>query len=96
MVNLCTGLYKKLTHPSVYSACSNPRYASHLLPITFPHVKQRIGIIIAVMLKKNWNIKKAELYHLALLTGDHNMDCIKYNYSRIHIFVNFVLNYVYF
>lgn len=32
--------------PSVYSACNNPRYESHLLPITLPHVKQRIGIII--------------------------------------------------
>ena len=34
-------------HPSVYSACRRPRYDSHLLPITFPHVKHRIGIIMA-------------------------------------------------
>ena len=32
--------------PSVYSAWSRPRYASHLFPMTFPHVKQRTGIII--------------------------------------------------
>ena len=32
--------------PSVYSACRRPRYASHLFPITFPQVKQRIGIIM--------------------------------------------------
>lgn len=36
-----------LSHwPSVYSAWSSPRYASHLLPITLPHVKQRTGMII--------------------------------------------------
>ena len=34
------------THPSVYSACSSPRQASHLLPMTLPHVKHRTGIII--------------------------------------------------
>ena len=38
-----------LTYPSVYSACKRPRYASHLLPITLPHVKQRIGIIIIII-----------------------------------------------
>ena len=32
--------------PSVYSACRRPRYASHLFPMTFPQVKQRIGIIM--------------------------------------------------
>lgn len=36
----------RFTYPSVYSACSSPRYDSHLLPITLPQVKQRIGIII--------------------------------------------------
>ena len=34
------------SYPSVYSACKSPRYASHLFPITLPHVKHRIGIII--------------------------------------------------
>lgn len=34
------------SHPSVYSAWSRPRYASHLLPTIFPHVKHRTGMII--------------------------------------------------
>lgn len=36
------------THPSVYSACKRLRYGSHLLPITLPQVKHRIGMIILV------------------------------------------------
>lgn len=34
------------SHPSVYSAWSRPRYASHLLPTIFPQVKHRTGMII--------------------------------------------------
>lgn len=36
----------RVTYPSVYSACRRPKYDSHLLPMTLPQVKQRIGIII--------------------------------------------------
>lgn len=46
------GLSGLSTYPSVYSACRRPKYASHLLPITFPHVKHLIGIIIFVFLEK--------------------------------------------
>lgn len=55
-------------YPSVYSTCNNPRYASHLLPITFPQVKQRTGIIIFVyqfsIYNGEKNILKASLLHL--------------------------------
>lgn len=55
-------------YPSVYSTCNNPRYASHLLPITFPQVKQRTGIIIFVyqfsIYDGEKNILKASLLHL--------------------------------
>lgn len=55
-------------YPSVYSTCNNPRYASHLLPITFPQVKQRTGIIIFVyqfsVYNGEKNILKASLLHL--------------------------------
>ena len=37
---------KEKTYPSVYSACRSPKYASHLFPITLPHVKHRIGMIM--------------------------------------------------
>lgn len=37
------------TYPSVYSACNRPKYASHLLPMTLPQVKQRTGIIMIVI-----------------------------------------------
>ena len=33
--------------------CNSPRYASHLLPITFPHEKHRIGMIIFCKRKEN-------------------------------------------
>jgi len=36
------------SYPSVYSAWRSPRYASHLFPITFPQVKHRTGMIIAM------------------------------------------------
>jgi hypothetical protein len=36
------------TYPSEKSACKRLRYVSHLLPITFPQVKQRTGIIIFI------------------------------------------------
>ena len=32
-------------HPSVISLASNSRYAFHLSPMTFPHEKQRTGMI---------------------------------------------------
>lgn len=34
------------THPSLWFAVTYFMYVSYLLPITFPHVKQRTGIII--------------------------------------------------
>lgn len=37
------------THPSVYSACRRPRYASHLLPTILPHVKHLTGMIISAL-----------------------------------------------
>lgn len=48
-LNVFNIVYCKQNYPSVYSACKSPRYDSHLLPITFPHVKQRIGIIIFLL-----------------------------------------------
>ena len=51
--------------PSVYSACRRPRYASHLFPMTFPQVKQRIGII---MLFQNLSeIDQIDFIHLPIL-----------------------------
>ena len=42
-------------YPSVYSACSRDRYVSHLFPVTFPQVKQRIGMIILEAQFVTWN-----------------------------------------
>ena len=39
-------VFRCLTYPSEKSACSKLRYVSHLLPITFPQVKHRTGMII--------------------------------------------------
>ena len=51
--------------PSVYSACRRPRYASHLFPMTFPQVKQRIGII---MLFQNLSeIDQIHFIHLPIM-----------------------------
>jgi hypothetical protein len=36
----------------VYSAWSSPRYASHLFPMTFPQVKQRIGMIMVKVVER--------------------------------------------
>ena len=44
---------RKTTYPSVYSACRSPKYASHLFPITLPHVKHRIGMIMVAALSKS-------------------------------------------
>jgi hypothetical protein len=41
-----TDLGLVVTYPSEKSACKRLRYVSHLLPITFPQVKHRTGIII--------------------------------------------------
>jgi hypothetical protein len=37
-----------VAYPSEKSACKRLKYVSHLFPMTFPHVKQRTGIIMAV------------------------------------------------
>jgi hypothetical protein len=41
-----TDLGLVVTYPSEKSACKRLRYVSHLLPIIFPQVKHRTGIII--------------------------------------------------
>ena len=39
------GRKPQYAHPSVMSLASSSRYAFHLSPMTFPHEKQRTGII---------------------------------------------------
>ena len=51
--------------PSVYSACRRPRYASHLFPMTFPQVKQRIGIIMLFQ-----NLSEIDQIHFIHLLSD--------------------------
>jgi hypothetical protein len=44
-----TDLGLVVTYPSEKSACKRLRYVSHLLPIIFPQVKHRTGIIILAL-----------------------------------------------
>ena len=67
--------------PSVYSACRSPKYASHLVPITLPHEKHRIGMIMVTVLSKSGRSRDTYFASQSHSDSSSTFDKLRYSYT---------------